>query len=69
MTFSPELDRSSWYMFLLYNKVESDPRIDYHSVAGNFSYLLAGNLKIMGEYAYDIGRKSHAVTVGFVAAF
>lgn len=70
LTFSPELDRSNWYMFLLYNKVKSDdPTIDYHSVAGTFSYLLARNLKIMGEYAYDIGRRSHAVTIGFMTAF
>ena len=70
LAFSPELDRSTWYLFLLYNRVSSDDAaLDYHSVAGNFSYILARNLKIMGEYAYDLERKSHAVTVGFVTAF
>jgi hypothetical protein len=70
LTISPELDRSTWYVFLLYNNVTSDDAAaDYHSVAGNFSYLLARNFKIMGEYAYDIERKSHAVTVGFMTAF
>lgn len=70
LTFSPDLDRSTWYLFLLYNNIASDDvALDYHSVAGNFSYVLARNLKIMGEYAYDLERNRHAVTIGFVTAF
>ena len=67
---APQRDRSEWYLFFLYNKVKSgDASIDYHSVAGNFTYLLARNLKVMGEYAYDLERKTHGVTIGFMTAF
>ena len=57
-------------MFLLYNRVNSDQAsLKYHSATGNFSYLLARNLKLMGEYTYDIENESHRFTAGFVTAF
>lgn len=70
LMFAPELDRSNWYVFLLYNKIESDlAGLNYHSMTGNFSYLLARNFKLMGEYTYDLEQERHRLTVGFVTAF
>ncbi|MDI6804718.1 MAG: hypothetical protein QME58_12900 [Bacteroidota bacterium] len=68
--YAPEGDKSKWYLFLLYNNIKSDfDYSKYHSVAGNFSYLLARNLKFMCEYGYDIERKKNNFTFGFVTAF
>lgn len=70
LTYSPNLDKSDWYLFLLYNNVGSDiDDLNYESYTGNFSYLLARNFKLMGEYTYDAEHKHHGLTVGFVAAF
>ncbi len=68
--YAPEGDKSKWYLFLLYNKIKSDiDYLNYHTVVGNFSYLLARNLKLMCEYGYDVERKKNAFTFGFVTAF
>jgi hypothetical protein len=70
LTFAPQYDRSDWYIFLLYNKVESTlSGLNYHSMTGNFSYIVARNFKLLGEYTYDLEREHHRLTVGFVAAF
>ncbi|MGA9118228.1 MAG: hypothetical protein WB699_02580 [Bacteroidota bacterium] len=70
LTYAPAYDRSDWYLFLLYNNVRSDlDELKYHSMTGNFSYLLARNFKLLGEYTYDIERDRHRFTVGFVTAF
>jgi hypothetical protein len=70
LMYAPNFDRSDWYLFLLYNNVRSDlEELKYHSMTGNFSYLLARNFKLMGEYTYDIERDRHRLTVGFVSAF
>jgi hypothetical protein len=70
LTFAPQLDRSDWYMFLLYNKIESDlAGLNYHTMTGNLSYLLARNFKLMGEYTYDLEQEQHRVTFGFITAF
>ncbi|RCK75915.1 MAG: putative cytochrome c [Ignavibacteriae bacterium] len=68
LMYAPEGDKSKWYLFLLYNKIKSD-YFNYHSIAGNFSYLLARNLKLMFEYGYDLEAKSNNITIGFVTAF
>jgi hypothetical protein len=68
--YAPQFDRSDWYIFLLYNNVRSDlGELKYHAMTGNFTYLLARNLKLLGEYTYDIERERHRFTVGFVTAF
>ncbi len=66
--YAPEGDKSKWYLFLIYNKIKSD-YFNYHSFAGNYSYLLARNLKFMCEYGYDIELKKNSFTIGFVTAF
>jgi hypothetical protein len=70
LMYSPDLDKSNWYLFLLYNKVDSDiDALKYHTFTGNLSYLLARNLKVMGEYTYDVEHKANGFTVGFMTAF
>ncbi|MDP2208350.1 MAG: alpha-amylase family glycosyl hydrolase [Bacteroidota bacterium] len=66
--YAPEGDKSKWYLFLIYNKIKSD-YFNYHSLAGNYSYLVARNLKFMCEYGYDIELKKNSFTIGFVTAF
>ncbi len=66
--YAPDGDKSKWYVFLLYNKIKSD-YFKYHSLTGNFSYLLARNLKLMFEYGYDLEVKANNFTIGFVTAF
>lgn len=70
LTYAPKLDRSNWYFFALYNRVDSDiAGLQYHTATGNVSYLMARNLKLMGEYTYDIEYERHRLTVGFITAF
>lgn len=70
LIFSPDYDKSRWYATLLYNKVNSDyPGIDYQSMTGNFTYLLATNFRLTGEYTYATTSKTSTVSVGFFSAF
>lgn len=70
LTYAPDLNESSWYLFLLYNDVRSDIEdVRYQSIAANFSYLLTRNFKLTAEYGYDLGRTSQSFTVGFMTAF
>jgi hypothetical protein len=70
LTFAPEMERSRWYLFALYNRITSDAEeLNYHSVAGNITYLLARNFKLMAEYGYDIEHEANRFTLGFMTAF
>ena len=70
LTFSPEYDRSPWYIFLLYNHVDSDlAELKYRTMTGNFSYMLARNFRLLAEYTYDLEQERHLLTFGFSTAF
>ncbi len=70
LMYAPQLNQSSWYLFLLYNNVRSDiEELKYQSLAGNFTYLLSRNFKLTAEYGYDLERSKHSITVGFMTAF
>jgi hypothetical protein len=70
LMFAPKLDKSDWYVFLMYNRIDSGQEdLKYHAVAGNFTYMLARNLKLMGEFGYDLERKQPKLTFGFTTAF
>ncbi|MBI5021459.1 MAG: hypothetical protein HZB59_08490 [Ignavibacteriales bacterium] len=70
LMFAPELDKSDWYVFLMYNRIDSGQEdLKYHAVAGNFTYMLARNLKLLGEFGYDLERKQPKLTFGFMTAF
>ncbi len=66
----PDGDRSRWYGVALYNQVDSDyDAADYQSMTGHVGYLLYTNIRLIGEYTYDIENEESQVTVGFVSAF
>lgn len=68
--YSPDGDKSTWYGALVYNWVEiPEQGYKYHSLTGHYSYLLARNLRLIGEYSYDIQGKGNKLTAGFIGAF
>lgn len=70
LIFSPNYDKSRWYATLLYNKVNSDySGLDYQSMTGNLTYLIATNLRLTGEYTYETISKTSSVALGFFSAF
>lgn len=70
LMYAPAAEKSDWYVFLLYNNVRSDiEEVKYHSLVGNFTYMVSRNFKLTGEYGYDIERAKHSMTFGFMTAF
>jgi hypothetical protein len=70
LMYAPPAKDNRWFFFLLYNRITSgEKELDYHSVAGNVTYLVARNFKLMAEYMYDVEREKHGFTVGFMTAF
>jgi hypothetical protein len=75
LIFAPRFDRSTHYVTVLYNRLDSDiDDHDYESLTGNVTYLLASNLRLNLEYTQvlaegaaglDYGRAS----VGVIGAF
>ena len=74
LTYSPKAENSDWYLLTMYNKVASDyDPADYESLTFHAGYMLRRNVRLAGEYTYqldgfeqsDFGRFS----VGFVSAF
>lgn len=70
VTFMPDGDKSSWYGTALVNWVDSDiADLRYRTVTGHIGYMFARNLRLVGEYTYDLEQKANTLTVGFVSAF
>jgi len=70
IVYSPQLDRSRHYFTLLYNMVDSDiDNLDYQTATISGTYLLARNLRLVGEYTRDIEAENNRVVVGFTTAF
>ncbi len=68
--YAPDGDRSAWYGVLLYNRVSSDvPEAAYESATASADYMLARNVRLVGEYTYDLQRKTNRLSTGFVVAF
>lgn len=66
----PHGDKSRIIGSLLYNYVDSDFGVlRYQSMTGGLSYLLARNLRLIGEYTYIKDSKTSKVTLGIVSAF
>ena len=70
MIYRPDGDESKWYGVLLYNKVDSDNQeIKWESLAFHLGYLVRRNIRIVGEYSYNIHEKFGRIGVGFITAF
>jgi hypothetical protein len=70
LIYTPDADNSKWYGAALYNWVEMPSmQYKYHTATGHASYMLARNLRLIGEYTYDFEAKANKLSVGFVSAF
>jgi hypothetical protein len=70
LTYVPDGDKSRWHGVALVNWEESDlSDLNYKTATGHVSYLMARNLRLIGEYTYDFEQKANKFTVGFVSAF
>lgn len=70
LIYSPDGDKSDWYGVALYNWITSDtPGFEYQSATLSGNYMLARNVRLIGEYTYDIEAKVNKLSAGFVCAF
>jgi hypothetical protein len=73
LIFSPQGEKSDWYLLGLYNWTESDfAAANYHSASFHAGYLLSRNIRLAAEYTLDFTDTNNPVnrfSVGFVAAF
>jgi hypothetical protein len=70
LIFRPEGDDSKWYGVVLYNNVFSDDEsVEWESTAFHLGYLLRRNIRLVGEYSYNIKDEFGRIGVGFIAAF
>jgi hypothetical protein len=70
LIYAPQKDKSRTYFTALYNKVDSDNKVDnYETATVNVTYLLARNLRLLAEYTHDFEIKGNRLLVGFVSAF
>ncbi|MBC7185842.1 MAG: hypothetical protein H5U38_02295 [Calditrichaeota bacterium] len=68
LTYSPQLDRSRWYLTALYNHVDS-PLERYRSGTLSGTYLLSRNLRLLAEYTRLLEEKRNRFVLGLVTAF
>lgn len=68
LVFAPDIDRSRYYLTALYNWIDSD-LYQYQTATLSYTYVLARNLRLMGEYTRDMENNSNRFVAGVVAAF
>ncbi|MBN1302596.1 MAG: hypothetical protein JW995_15365 [Melioribacteraceae bacterium] len=70
LVYMPEGDNSKWYGVGLFNWVDSDINdLDYKTLALHAGYMLRRNIRIVGEFKYDIKNEAPIFGIGFVSAF
>ncbi len=70
LTYSPRLDRSRIFYTLLYNRIKHKYSIfNYETTTVNANFLIARNLKIIGEYTRDMQMNENRFILGLVSAF
>ena len=70
LIYTPAGDESKWYGVALYNKVDSDDAaLNYESATLSLGYLLKRNIRLIGEYTYNIGREFGTFSIGVISAF
>ncbi|MGA9117159.1 MAG: hypothetical protein WB626_10320 [Bacteroidota bacterium] len=67
--YTPGGDRSSWYAAGLYNRVTTQGEQAFHTLTAHGGYLLARNIRLYGEYTYDLEVRASALSAGFASAF
>lgn len=70
LIFRPDGDNSDWYAVGLYNWVESNiGELDKKTGSLHLGYLLARNIRLIGEYTQNFTDKFGKFSVGFISAF
>ncbi len=82
LVFSPQLDRSRWYLTALYNNITSDiddyelelenngkETLGYHTATLSGTYLLSRNVRLVAEYTRDLKHDINRAVLGLVTAF
>jgi hypothetical protein len=70
LIYLPDGDDSKWYGVLLYNNIFSDDTtVEWESLAFHLGYLLRRNIRLVGEYSYNLKDEFGRIGVGFVTAF
>lgn len=70
LIYKPDGDNSDWYAVGLFNWVESNiGSLDKKSGTLHLGYLLARNIRLVGEYAHNFTDKYGRFGLGFVSAF
>lgn len=68
--FFPQGQDGRWVFSALYNKVDSDAaEASVENASLTMNYLLARNLRLLGEVAHDLDTSADRVTIGLVTAF
>ena len=70
LVYLPQGDQSKFIFTALYNNINSDDDLfDYETATFNISHMAARNLRLLGEYTYDMIAKESRFTLGVVSAF
>lgn len=70
LIFMPDGDNSNWYAVGLYNWVESNIGVlDKKTASLHLGYVLARNIRIVGEYTHNFTDKFGKFSLGFNSAF
>lgn len=70
LIFRPDGDNSDWYAVGLYNWVESNiGELDKKAGSLHLGYLLARNIRLVGEYTQNFTDKYGRFSLGFISAF
>ncbi len=68
--YLPQGDLSKWIVTALYNRVEGTGQAyDYETATLTLSRMMARNLRLLGEFTFDMLTDKPIFTLGFVSAF
>lgn len=68
--YFPQGMEGRWSVVALYNRVESDdPAAEFEDVALSVGYLMARNIRFVGEVGRDLASDRNRASIGVVAAF
>jgi len=70
LIYKPDGDNSDWYAVGLYNWIESNiGALDKKSASFHLGYVMARNIRLVGEYTHNFTEKYGRFGLGFVSAF
>lgn len=70
LIFTPQGDESKWYGVVLFNWVDSEwNALDYQTATLSIGHLLNRNVRLIGEYTYNIKDEFAQFSLGIISAF